>query len=195
MKKMMKGMLVALTLLGTSLIASAQQMPPLPIDPNVRIGKLDNGLTYYIRHNELPENRADFYIAQKVGSILEEDNQRGLAHFLEHMCFNGTTHFPGKGIINWLETIGVRFGQNLNAYTSIEETVYNISNVPVIRESIVDSCLLILHDWANDLTLDPKEIDNERGVIHEEWRSRQNAMMRMYEQIFPKCYQENKQKL
>lgn len=192
MKKMMKGMLVALTLLGTSLIASAQQMPPLPIDPNVRIGKLDNGLTYYIRHNELPENRADFYIAQKVGSILEEDNQRGLAHFLEHMCFNGTTHFPGKGIINWLETIGVRFGQNLNAYTSIEETVYNISNVPVIRESIVDSCLLILHDWANDLTLDPKEIDNERGVIHEEWRSRQNAMMRMYEQIFPKCYQESK---
>ena len=123
---------------------------------------------------------------------MEEENQRGLAHFLEHMCFNGTTNFPGKGIINWLESIGVRFGQNLNAYTSIEETVYNISDVPLLRESVVDSCLLILHDWANDLTLNPKEIDSERGVIHEEWRSRQNAMMRIYDQILPKCYQGSK---
>ena len=190
----MKKMMLALVLMGSTLTISAQQpqMPPLPTDPNVRIGKLDNGLTYYIRHNELPENRADFYIAQKVGSILEEDNQRGLAHFLEHMCFNGTTHFPGKGIINWLESIGVRFGQNLNAYTSVDETVYNISDVPVIRDGIIDSCLLILHDWANDLTLDPKEIDNERGVIHEEWRSGQGAMMRMYEKTFPIMYAGSK---
>ncbi|MBQ8520203.1 MAG: insulinase family protein [Bacteroides sp.] len=194
MKRMMKRMMLALVLLGGTWTASAQQpqMPPLPTDPNVRIGKLDNGLTYYIRHNELPEDRADFYIAQKVGSILEEDNQRGLAHFLEHMCFNGTTHFPGKGIINWLESIGVRFGYNLNAYTGVDETVYNISDVPVIRDGIVDSCLLILHDWANDLTLDPKEIDNERGVIHEEWRSGQGAMMRMYEQVFPTMYAGSK---
>ena len=181
-------------LLCTALVSMAQQpqMPPIPTDPNVRIGKLENGLTYYIRHNELPENRADFYIAQKVGSILEEDNQRGLAHFLEHMCFNGTTNFPGKGIINWLESIGVKFGQNLNAYTSIDETVYNINNVPVIRDGIVDSCLLILHDWANDLTLAEKEIDNERGVIHEEWRTGQGAMMRMYEQALPKAFEGSK---
>ncbi len=194
MRNLMKKMMLALVLMGSTLTISAQQpqMPPLPTDPNVRIGKLDNGLTYYIRHNELPENRADFYIAQKVGSILEEDNQRGLAHFLEHMCFNGTTHFPGKGIINWLESIGVRFGQNLNAYTSVDETVYNISDVPVIRDGIIDSCLLILHDWANDLTLDPKEIDNERGVIHEEWRSGQGAMMRMYEKTFPIMYAGSK---
>ena len=184
----------SIALLCTALVSMAQQpqMPPIPTDPNVRIGKLENGLTYYIRHNELPEKRADFYIAQKVGSILEEDNQRGLAHFLEHMCFNGTTNFPGKGIINWLETIGVKFGQNLNAYTSIDETVYNINNVPVIRDGIVDSCLLILHDWANDLTLAEAEIDNERGVIHEEWRTGQGAMMRMYEQALPKAFEGSK---
>ena len=183
-----------LALLCMTLVSMAQQpqMPPIPTDPNVRIGKLENGLTYYIRHNELPENRADFYIAQKVGSILEEDNQRGLAHFLEHMCFNGTTNFPGKAMINWLESIGVRFGENLNAYTSIEETVYNIDNVPVNRDGIVDSCLLILHDWANDLTLAEAEIDNERGVIHEEWRTGQGAMMRMYEQALPKAMEGSK---
>ena len=182
------------TLLCMALVSMAQQpqMPSIPTDPNVRIGKLDNGLTYYIRHNEQPEDRADFYIAQKVGSILEEENQRGLAHFLEHMCFNGTTNFPGKGIINWLESIGVKFGENLNAYTSIDETVYNIDNVPVIRDGIVDSCLLILHDWANDLTLAEKEIDNERGVIHEEWRTGQGAMMRMYEQALPKAFEGSK---
>ena len=193
MKSFAKILFSALILISCAVMASAQQqMPPIPIDPNVRIGKLDNGLTYYIRHNELPEKRADFYIAQKVGSILEEDNQRGLAHFLEHMCFNGTTNFPGKGIINWLETIGVKFGQNLNAYTSIDETVYNINNVPVIRDGIVDSCLLILHDWANDLTLAEAEIDNERGVIHEEWRTGQGAMMRMYEQALPKAFEGSK---
>ena len=194
MRRTIKRMMASFALLCIAIISLAQQpqMPPIPTDPNVRIGKLENGLTYYIRHNELPEKRADFYIAQKVGSILEEDNQRGLAHFLEHMCFNGTTNFPGKGIINWLETIGVRFGENLNAYTSIEETVYNIDNVPVIRDGIVDSCLLILHDWANDLTLAEAEIDNERGVIHEEWRTGQGAMMRMYEQALPKAMNGSK---
>ena len=193
MRMFTKRLFTALLVVGSAILASAQQqMPPIPTDPNVRIGKLENGLTYYIRHNELPEDRADFYIAQKVGSILEEENQRGLAHFLEHMCFNGTTNFPGKGIIDWLETIGVKFGENLNAYTSIEETVYNIDNVPVIRDGIVDSCLLILHDWANDLTLAEKEIDNERGVIHEEWRTGQGAMMRMYEQVLPKVYEGSK---
>ena len=167
-------------------------MPPIPVDPEVRIGVLDNGLTYYIRHNSLPENQADFYIAQKVGSILEEDDQRGLAHFLEHMCFNGTEHFPGNSLRIYLESVGVKFGANLNAYTSIDETVYNITNVPLTKEGVVDSCLLILHDWADALTLDPEEIDKERGVIHEEWRTSTGAMMRMFETVFPIIFKDSK---
>ena len=172
--------------------AQAQQMPPIPADPDVRVGKLDNGLTYYIRHNNWPENRADFYIAQKVGSIQEEESQRGLAHFLEHMCFNGTKHFPGNGVIRFCESIGVQFGSDLNAYTSIDQTVYNISNVPTTRQSALDSCLLILSDWAGDLTLDPKEIDEERGVIHEEWRLRTSASSRMFERNLPALYPGSK---
>lgn len=192
MAHLVKKILATCSLAGCFVVAFAQQMPPIPIDKSVRIGKLDNGLTYYIRQNKLPEKRADFYIAQKVGSILEEDNQRGLAHFLEHMCFNGTKNYPGNSLIKYLESIGVKFGENLNAYTSIDETVYNISNVPVIRDGIIDSCLLILHDWANDLTLDNKEIDDERGVIREEWRTRQNPMMRMYEKLLPIAYPGSK---
>lgn len=172
-------------------VASAQDMP-LPVDSAVRIGKLPNGLTYYIRHNEKPKGQADFYIAQKVGSILEDENQRGLAHFLEHMCFNGTKNFPDKGIINWLETVGVKFGYNLNAYTGLDETVYNISNVPVARETVQDSCLLILHDWANALTLDGDEIDKERGVIHEEWRRSNVGQMRIIENLLPTVYPNSK---
>ena len=130
-----------------AVVAMAQmQMPPIPVDKDVRIGKLDNGLTYYIRYNNWPENRAEFYIAQKVGSIQEEEEQRGLAHFLEHMCFNGTEHFPGDGILRWCESKGIKFGTDLNAYTSIAETVYNISNVPSKEKNVVDSCLLILSD-------------------------------------------------
>jgi len=168
--------------------AIAQGMPPVPVDSAVRIGHLDNGLTYYIRHNETPKGQADFYIAQKVGSILENDNQRGLAHFLEHMCFNGTEHFPNDGIIRWLESVGVKFGYNLNAYTSVDQTVYNISNVPVERASVQDSCLLILHDWACALTLDGEEIDKERGVIHEEWRRSMAGQMRILEKLLPTMY-------
>ena len=173
-------------------LAQAQQMPPIPNDPDVRVGKLDNGLTYYIRHNNWPENRADFYIAQKVGSIQEEESQRGLAHFLEHMCFNGTKHFPGNEVIRYCESIGVKFGADLNAYTSIDQTVYNISNVPTARQSALDSCLLILSDWSNALLLDPKEIDEERGVIHEEWRLRTSASNRMFERNLPKLYPGSK---
>lgn len=192
MKKMILRGLAALMLLvaaaGTSGAQGMPQIQTVPVDSAVIKGTLDNGLTYYIRHNETPKGQADFYIAQKVGSILEEDNQRGLAHFLEHMCFNGTKNFPEKGIINWLETVGVKFGANLNAYTSIDETVYNISNVPVARQSVQDSCLLILHDWSCDLTLDPKEIDAERGVIHEEWRQRNKGQMRVLEKLLPVIY-------
>ena len=172
--------------------AAAQQMPAIPVDPDVRIGKLDNGLTYYIRHNEWPEQRAEFYIAQKVGSIQEDDNQRGLAHFLEHMAFNGSKHFKGNELLRWCESIGVKFGTDLNAYTSIDQTVYNISNVPTTRESIVDSCLMILWDWADGLLLEQEEIEKERGVIHEEWRLRTSAQMRMLERDLPKLYPGSK---
>lgn len=197
MKKLFLRGLAALSLIFSAATATVQaqdvsQLPPLPQDPNLVTGKLDNGLTYYIRHNETPKGQADFYIAQKVGSILEEENQRGLAHFLEHMCFNGTNNFPEKGIINWLESVGVKFGRNLNAYTSIDETVYNISNVPVARKSVQDSCLLILHDWSCDLTLDPKEIDAERGVIHEEWRQSMAGQMRIMEEQLPKIYPDSR---
>ena len=166
------------------------------MDKNVRIGQLDNGLTYYIRHNKLPENRAEFYIAQKVGSILEEPQQRGLAHFLEHMAFNGTKNFPGDdkglGVIPWCETVGIKFGTNLNAYTSIDETVYNISNAPIDRTGVLDSCLLILHDWSNYILLKDDEIDKERGVIREEWRSRNSGMLRVYTDLLPTIYQGDK---
>ena len=177
-------------------VAQQMQFPPLPVDKNVRIGQLDNGLTYYIRHNKLPENRAEFYIAQKVGSILEEPQQRGLAHFLEHMAFNGTKNFPGDdkglGVIPWCETVGIKFGTNLNAYTSIDETVYNISNAPIDRTGVLDSCLLILHDWSNYILLKDDEIDKERGVIGEEWRSRNGGMLRVYTDLLPTIYQGDK---
>ena len=173
-------------------VAMAQMMPALPVDKDVRTGKLDNGLTYYIRYNNWPEKRAEFYIAQRVGSIQENDDQRGLAHFLEHMCFNGTENFKGNDIVKWCETIGVKFGRDLNAYTSIDQTVYNISNVPTTREGIVDSCLLILHDWADGLLLEAEEIDKERGVIHEEWRMRTSAQMRMLERDLPRLYPNSK---
>ncbi len=189
----MKRLLTSITVLVFATFVTAQnEWPPLPLDPAVRQGKLPNGLTYYIRHNEWPERRADFYIAQKVGSMQEEDNQRGLAHFLEHMCFNGTTHFPGDALKQYLERIGVKFGENLNAYTSFDETVYNVNNVNVDIEGAVDSCLLILHDWSHDLLLDGKEIDKERGVINEEWRMRRSAMMRMQESAFRKLYEGSK---
>lgn len=186
-------MLALIMMLGVVSVGAQQQMPKIPADPNVRIGKLENGLTYYIRHNEYPKGQADYYIAQKVGSILENDDQQGLAHFLEHMCFNGTVNFPGKTLINYLESIGVKFGADLNAYTSIDETVYNISNVPTTREGIADSCLLMLHDWADGLLLEGDEIDDERGVIHEEWRTRRNAQMRMLEdKVLPDLYPKSK---
>ncbi len=190
MKKLLIWLFAALCF--GSMQTIAQQLPKMPLDPQVRYGKLPNGLTYYIRHNEKPKGQADFYIAQKVGSILEEDNQRGLAHFLEHMCFNGTENFPGNSLVSWLEGIGVKFGANLNAYTSIDETVYNISNVPVASESVVDSVLLILHDWADGLTLDPKEIDKERGVIHQEWRRSMVGQMRILEKLLPEIYPDSR---
>lgn len=174
--------------------ATAQQ---LPHDPSIRKGQLPNGMTYYIRHNAQTPNVADFYIAQRVGSILEEPRQRGLAHFLEHMAFNGTEHFPGAekgGLREWCERKGIKFGANLNAYTSVDETVYNISSAPVDKEGVTDTCLLILHDWSHSLLLRDDEIDKERGVIHEEWRTRRSgmAMQRLMEEAQSVIYKGTK---
>jgi zinc protease len=191
----MKKLFVTFLLFLTAFGLSAQQLPQ---DPTIRKGKLKNGMTYYIRHNAKEAGLADFYIAQRVGSILEEPRQRGLAHFLEHMAFNGTKNFPGKGkrlgIVPWCETIGVKFGANLNAYTSIDQTVYHIGSAPLKREGIIDSCLLVLHDWSHYLLLEDAEIDKERGVIHEEWRTRRAGMavQRLQEQAMPKVYQGTK---
>ena len=173
----------------TQVMAQEMQEPePLPIDPKVRYGKLSNGLTYYIRHNDQPKDRADFYIAQNVGSILEEENQRGLAHFLEHMAFDGSRNFPNNGMDEYIESVGMRSGENFNAYTSFDETVYMITNAPVNKSGVVDSCLLILHDWSGFLALTDSAIQKERGVIREEWRTRQDAQTRLWEQQLPKMY-------
>ena len=192
----MKKLSIAFLLLATAFAGYAQET--LPQDPAVRKGTLKNGLTYYIRHNAKEAGLADFYIAQRVGSILEEPRQRGLAHFLEHMAFNGTKNFPGKGkrlgIVPWCETIGVKFGANLNAYTSVEQTVYHIGAAPLKREGILDSCPLVLHDWSHYILLEDAEIDKERGVIHEEWRTRRAgmAMQRMQEDALPTIYKGTK---
>ena len=186
------------SLIGLVLLSASAVAQTLPQDPTVRKGKLKNGMTYYIRHNAKEAGLADFYIAQRVGSILEEPRQRGLAHFLEHMAFNGTKNFPGKGkrlgIVPWCESIGVKFGANLNAYTSIDQTVYHIGSAPLKREGIIDSCLLVLHDWSHYLLLEDAEIDKERGVIHEEWRTRRagKAVQRLMEQAMPKVYKGTK---
>lgn len=167
------------------ILAQVNLQDPLPQDPNVVVGKLPNGITYYLRHNEEPKNRASFYIIRNAGSLLENDDQDGLAHFLEHMAFQGTKNFPGKGIITTLEKYGVAFGRNINAYTAHNETVYNLSSVPTNDPSLLDTCVLILHDWSYYLTLDDQEIDNERGVISEEWRTRRTSGFRMQKQMFP----------
>ena len=175
---------VALSL--TSLFG--QQFEPLPQDPELRKGVLENGLTYYIRHNATPAGQADFYIYDKVGAIQEEDLQIGLAHFLEHMAFNGTKNYPDKDMINYLESIGVKFGANLNAWTAMEQTQYMMQSVPITNPEIVDKVLLILHDWAYYISLEEEEIDNERGVIVEELRTRNDANWRIREQMAPYLY-------
>ncbi len=177
--------LITLALLCCSLFSYAQQIDwnkALPTDSKTVIGKLPNGITYYLRHNEEPKDRASFYIIRNVGALLENDDQDGLAHFLEHMAFNGSKNFPGNSMISTLERNGISFGGNLNAYTSQTETVYNISSVPTTNEALIDTCLLILHDWSHYLTLADADIDDERGVISEEWRSRRGSAVRIMEQ-------------
>ena len=185
MKKIILFLMVSCCLSLQGIFAQANLQDPIPQDPNVIVGKLENGITYYIRHNEEPKDRASFYIIRNAGALLETEEQNGLAHFLEHMSFQGTKNFPGKGIISSMEKYGVAFGRNINAYTAHNETVYNISSVPTYSESLLDSCVLMLHDWSYYLSLEDTEIDAERGVISEEWRTRRTPSFRIQRQFFP----------
>ena len=182
----MKRLFILIAAIFAAVAAFGQN--PLPNDPDVKVGQLENGLTYYIRHNEQPAQRAEFYLATNAGAYQEADDQDGLAHFLEHMCFNGTKNFPGKALLEYLQSIGAEFGRNINASTGFEQTQYMLNNIPVIRETIVDSCLLILHDYSNFVTCNPEEIDAERGVILEEKRQRSDANWRMFEKTLPYLY-------
>ena len=190
MIRKMKKLLTTILLAGAGLCAWAQPQPkiemkPLAMDPQLHYGILPNGMTYYIRHNGKEKERAHFYIIQDVGAILEEDSQNGLAHFLEHMAFQGTKNLPGKMLIEYMESVGVKFGSNINAYTSIDETVYNLDAVPTYRQGIIDTALMVLHDWSCFLSLEDEEIDKERGVIREEWRTRNKANRRMWTASLP----------
>ena len=174
----------------TCLVAAPQQVVPsltdrIPVEPPITIGHLPNGLTYYIRANKKPEKRAELRLVVKAGSVLEDDDQQGLAHFVEHMAFNGTSHFPkSDDIIQFIESLGMRFGADLNAYTSFDETVYMLQ-VPTDKPEVMDKALLILEDWAHNVSFQDKEIDKERGVVMEEWRLRRGAGARTTDKLFP----------
>ena len=179
--------LVAL-FIGVASICAQDPTQQLPLDPEVRVGVLENGMTYYIRHNEKPKGQASFYIYHDVGAIQEEDDQQGLAHFLEHMAFNGSKNLPGKQMIEKLESIGVQFGYNLNAFTSWDCTEYMIKDCPITEENL-DLALLILHDWSQFIALQPEEIDSERGVIMEELRTRDGGSLRAQNDMIKKLFQ------
>ena len=158
--------------------APAQVAPvltdPIPVEREITINQLPNGLRYYVRANKKPEKRAELRLVVKAGSVLEDDDQQGLAHFVEHMAFNGTAHFPKNEIVKFIESLGMRFGADLNAYTSFDETVYMLQ-VPTDKPEVMDKALLILEDWAHNVSFENEEIDKERGVVMEEWRLRRGA--------------------
>ncbi|MDA6069523.1 insulinase family protein [Flavobacterium sp. AC] len=191
----MKNLLTVFFILVTAHTVTAQELKlndPLPVNTRIKKGVLKNGMTYYIYKTDVIKNVASYYIIQNVGSILENDDQQGLAHFLEHMAFNGTKNFPGKGILNTLQKHGAVFAKDINAYTAFDETVYNMDNIPTNVPGLVDSSLLILHDWADGLSLTESEIDSERGVIKEEWRTRQNGYMRLFKKSLPTMFNKTK---
>jgi len=181
--------LLSILLLLAGVAVSGQ---PVPLNPDVLYGRLENGLTYYIHKNSLPKERAMFYMVVNAGAINENEDQNGLAHFCEHMAFNGTKAFPDKGILNYLQSIGVSFGGGLNAYTSSTQTVYTLNDIPTVREGYIDSSLLILREWAANVTYSDEEINKERGVIHEEWRTSGGAGRRMSEITNKVLYQNSK---
>ncbi len=192
MKKFLIAFCAMILFSSITLMATDVDSNKVPLDPKVRYGKLDNGMTYYIRSNDLPENRADFYIVFNVGAILENDDQDGLAHLTEHMAFNGTKNFPKKGVLDFLERNGVAFGHNVNAFTSLDVTAYNLNDVPLTNESVIDSSLLVIHDWSNYVSFEDEEIDAERKVVHEEWRTRRSADFRMRKELMPTLYKGSK---
>ncbi|MEG1794151.1 MAG: insulinase family protein [Rikenellaceae bacterium] len=188
MKKILLLLIVMLPILSFAQSNVVDFNQVVPNDTLVRSGVLDSGIKYYIRNNGKDPHRANFHIVYDVGAVQEEDNQNGLAHFLEHMAFNGSKNFPGNALVDYLQSIGVRFGENLNAGTGQEKTTYMVTNVPITREGIIDSVLLVLHDWAGFISLNSKDIDEERGVIREEWRQRNSADVRIFEKQLPVIY-------
>ena len=192
MKKLFISLLALIFSASVALGQIADPNAPLQNDPSVRYGKLDNGLTYYIQHNEKPADRAEFYLVTNVGAIQESPAQDGLAHFLEHMALNGTKNLPGKMMLEYFQSVGVEFGRNINAGTGVEQTMYMLNNIPVTRQGIIDTALLIMHDYSAFVTNDPAEVEKERGVIVEEWRTRRDAAWRMHEKELPYLYGDSK---
>lgn len=184
---------VAFIMTASGMKAQGQeQVMKVPADPAVKIGQLDNGLTYYIRHNGYPKGKACFYFAQKVGSVQEEEAQRGLAHFLEHMAYNGSRHFKSGDLNAYMSSIGVEDGRDNNAYTSTDRTVYYLTNVPTDRQGVLDSCVMVMSDWSTGLLLSKDEIDKERDVIHNEYRLRVNAAARQEDMAAPRVFSGSK---
>ena len=188
-------LLIAATVAAVTFVGAQQSAIPeavqkatldqtVPVDPLITVGTLPNGLRYYVRANGQPQDRAELRLVVNAGSVLEDDDQRGLAHFVEHMSFNGTLHFPRQELGNFMQSLGMRFGAHVNAYTSFDETVYALQ-IPTTDAAVIDRSLLILEDWARDVSFDPVEIDKERGVILEEWRLGLGAAERIQNEQFP----------
>jgi zinc protease len=191
MRQLLKRVLPALVVLLPAALVAQDMNSPIPFDPNVRTGKLPNGMTYYIRHNAKPEKRVELRLAVNAGAMEENDDQQGLAHFNEHMAFNGTKHFQRNDLINFLESAGVKFGADLNAYTSFDETVFMLQ-VPTDSEKILSNAMLVLEDWAHNLAFDSVEIDKERGVVISERRLGLGAFERMREKYWPIMFKDSR---
>ena len=176
--------MLLLALLAMMQVVEAR-VKELPVDPELRIGRLENGMTYYIRHNEQPKGRADFWLVQGTGSLVEEDDERGLAHFIEHIAFQGTRNFPKIDMVDILQNNGVSYGSDINASTGFDDTRFQISNVPTERAALLDTVLLMLRDLSCELNFDDRAIEEERGVIQEEWRMHADQTMRLYESTLP----------
>ena len=176
---------ILLTLVALLSLAAGASEETLPVDPDLRIGRLDNGMTYYIRHNEQPKGRAEFWLVQNTGSLVEEEHERGMAHFIEHVAFQGTRNFPGINLVDILQNNGVSYGRDINASTGFDDTRLQISNVPTDRPALLDTVLLMLKELACDLNFDDRAIEEERGVVQEEWRMHADQQMRLYESTLP----------
>ena len=186
---MKKNLIIATLLFAICLLGlNANAQTPAPVDPAWRVGTLSNGMKYYIRKNAKPEGKACFWIAHDIGALHESHNQNGLAHFLEHMAFNGLKNFPDKTMLEYMQSIGCAFGANINASTSQQLTQYMLTDVPISREGVIDTCLLILHDWSGHILCEQEELDAERGVIREEWRTGRSAMRRSYAEMAKTLY-------